>query len=135
MQYYFSTVDPDTFAAGDKTVHNIVAGVGVTEGAAGDLKVGLPLQSLFVEDRAFHEPVRLLTLVEAPLTRIDGVIARNPVLRELFGGRWVHLAARNSRQAPWMLRRADGSWARWDPPTTASPSDDSTTTEQEVHDG
>jgi len=110
MQYYFSTVRSRTFAAGDKTVHNIVAGVGVTEGAAGDLKVGLPLQSLFVEDRAFHEPVRLLTLVEAPLTRIDGVIARNPVLRELFGGRWVHLAARNSRQAPWMLRRADGSW-------------------------
>ena len=67
MQYYFSTVDPDVFAAGDKTVHNIVAGVGVTEGAGGDLKVGLPLQSLFVEDRAFHEPLRLLTVVEAPL--------------------------------------------------------------------
>ncbi len=135
MQYYFSTVAPDVFAAGDKTVHNIVAGIGVTEGAGSDLKVGLPRQSLFVEDRAFHEPLRLLTVVEAPITRIDEVIARNPVLRELFGGRWVHLAARDARSAPWMLRRVDGSWARWDRPTTASLRNDSTTNEQEVHDG
>lgn len=135
MQYYFSTVDPEIFAAGDKTVHNIVAGIGVTEGAGGDLKVGLPLQSLFVGDRAFHEPLRLLTLVEAPIARIDEVIARNPVLRELFGGQWVHLVARDARSAPWMLRRVDGSWVQWDPPTTASPFNDSTTTGQEVHHG
>ena len=135
MQYYFSTVDPEVFAAGDKTVHNIVAGVGVTEGAGGDLKVGLPLQSLFVEDRAFHEPLRLLTLVEAPLARVDEVIARNPVLRELFGGQWVHLAARDTRSTPWMLRQIDGPWVKWTPPSTASPLNDSATTEQEVHHG
>jgi len=135
MQYYFSTVDPEVFAAGDKTVHNIVAGVGVTEGAGGDLKVGLPLQSLFVEDRAFHEPLRLLTVVEAPIRRIDEVITRNPVLRELFGGQWVHLAARDTSSAPWMLRRVDGSWVPWEPSTTASPRNHSTTDEQEVHDG
>jgi uncharacterized protein YbcC (UPF0753/DUF2309 family) len=79
--------------------------------------------------------MRLLTLVEAPLTRIDEVIARNPVLRELFGGQWVHLAARNDRSAPWMLRRLDGSWARWDPPTIAPPHNSNSTSEQEVHDG
>jgi len=139
MQYYFSTVDPEVFAAGDKTVHNIVAGIGVTEGAGGDLKVGLPLQSLFVGDRAFHEPLRLLTVVEAPITRIDEVIARNPVLRELFGGRWVHLVARDARSAPWMIRRVDGTWVPWDPPdptatTTAAP-DDSPRTGQGAHDG
>jgi uncharacterized protein YbcC (UPF0753/DUF2309 family) len=119
MQYYFSTVDPEVFAAGDKTVHNIVAGIGVTEGAGGDLKVGLPLQSLFVGERAFHEPLRLLTVVEAPIARIDEVIARNPVLRELFGGQWVHLAARDTRSAPWKLRRLDGTWAPWGPPAHA----------------
>jgi len=135
MQYYFSTVDPDVFAAGDKTVHNIVAGVGVTEGAGGDLMVGLPLQSLFVGDHAFHEPLRLLTVVEAPIARIDDVIARNPVLRELFGGQWVHLAARDDRSAPWMLRRVDGSWIPWDPQATPAPRNDSPTNEQEVHHG
>jgi len=132
MQYYFSTVDPEVFAAGDKSVHNIVAGIGVTEGAGGDLQVGLPLQSLFVGDRPFHEPMRLLTVVEAPMDRIDGIIARNPVLRELFGGQWVHLAARDTRTSPWMLRRADGTWVRWDLPTTPPPHDDTPTTGQEV---
>jgi len=137
MQYYFSTVDPEVFAAGDKAVHNIVAGVGVTEGAAGDLKVGLPLQSLFTGDRAFHEPLRLLAVVEAPISRIDGVIARNPVLCELFGGQWVHLAARDTRSAPWMLRRVDGTWVSWDPPaaTTTSRHDHRPTSEQEAHHG
>ncbi len=135
MQYYFSTVDPDVFAAGDKTVHNIVAGIGVTEGVGGDLKVGLPLQSLFAEERAFHEPLRLLTVVEAPITRIEEIIARNPVLRDLFGGQWVHLAARDTRSAPWMLRRIDGTWMPWDPPATATPLNDGTTNEKEVHHG
>ncbi len=135
MQYYFSTVDPEVFAAGDKTVHNIVAGIGVTEGAGGDLQVGLPLQSLFVGERGFHEPMRLLTVVEAPIARIDEVIARNPVLRELFGGQWVHLAARDERSAPWMLHRVDGSWVPWDPQTTPAPRNDSPTNEQEVTHG
>jgi len=135
MQYYFSTVDPEVFAAGDKSVHNIVAGIGVTEGVGGDLKVGLPLQSLFVEDHAFHEPMRLLTVVEAPITRIEEIIARNPVLRELFGGQWVHLAARDARSAPWMLRRIDGSWIPWDPSATATPPNDDPTNEQEAHHG
>ena len=116
-------------------MHNIVAGVGVTEGAGGDLKVGLPLQSLFVEGRAFHEPLRLLTVVEAPITRIDGVIARNPVLRELFGGEWVHLAARDARSAPWMLRGVDGSWVPWAGPPPPPTRNVSTTTGWEIHDG
>jgi hypothetical protein len=128
MQYYFSTVAPGVFAAGDKSVHNIVAGVGVTEGAGGDLKLGLPLQSLFVGDRPFHEPLRLLTVVEAPIARVDGVIARNPVLRELFGGRWVHLAARDSSVAPWRIRRTDGTWVAWEPPTPDATAPSSATT-------
>lgn len=114
-QYYFSTVDPDIYAAGDKTVHNVVAGVGVIEGAGGDLKAGLPLQSLFDDHGAFHEPLRLLTIIEAPLERIDLVIARNPVLQHLFGGAWVHLAARSHPADSWHLYRADGAWTAWQP--------------------
>ena len=137
MQYYFSTVDPEVFAAGDKTVHNIVGGIGVTEGAGGDLKLGLPLQSLFVGDRPYHEPLRLLTVVEAPIERIDEVIARNPVLRELFGGRWVHLVAREARSAPWMIRGVDGTWVSWSPPTADAkrPFTHSEPTRQEDHRG
>ncbi|MDA8077019.1 MAG: DUF2309 domain-containing protein [Actinomycetota bacterium] len=114
-QYYFSTVDPAVLSAGDKTAHNVVAGIGVVLGEGGDLRVGLPLQSLYDAERAYHEPMRLLVVVHAPLARLDAVIARNPVLRELFDGQWVHLAQREDRSDCWRIRRTDGTWARWSP--------------------
>ena len=117
-QYYFSTVDPDVLSAGDKTVHNIVAGIGVGQGAGGDLQVGLPLQSLFDTDQAYHEPMRLLTVVQAPRTLLEAVIARNPVLRELFDGQWVHLAARDDQRDSWKIRRPGGTWTVWTPTGT-----------------
>lgn len=120
-QYYFSTVDPDVLSAGDKTVHNIVGGIGVVQGAGGDLQVGLPLQSLFDAGQAYHEPMRLLTVVQAPQALLEAVIARNTVLRELFDGGWVYLAARDDPRDSWKIRRPGGGWACWAPagsPTT-----------------
>ena len=119
-QYYFSTVDPDILSAGDKTVHNIVAGVGVVQGAGGDLRVGLPLQSLYDGDRSYHEPMRLLVVVEAPEMLLEAVIARNPLLQDLFDGQWVHLAARKDGHDNWKIRRAGGRWVRWTPAGTRS---------------
>ncbi len=114
-QYYFSTVDPEVFSAGDKVAHNIVAGIGVVQGAGGDLRPGLPLQSLFYNGRPYHEPMRLLSVIQAPPDLIEEVIARNGILQELFDGEWVHLAARDSESSPWHLRRPGGSWAPWRP--------------------
>ena len=114
-QYYFSTVDPDVLSAGDKTAHNIVGGFGVVQGAGGDLRVGLPLQSLFDGDSAYHEPMRLLVVVQAPLNLLDAVVARNPVLRELFDGQWVHVAAREDESDRWKIRQPDGTWECWTP--------------------
>jgi hypothetical protein len=112
-QYYFSTVDPDVFSAGDKTAHNIVAGIGVLQGAGGELRVGLPVQSVFDGDSAYHEPMRLLGVVQASRRLVDRIIARNPVLRELFEGSWVHLAARDDESDSWKIRRPDGTWTKW----------------------
>jgi len=117
-QYYFSTVDPDVFSAGDKTVHNIVGGIGVVQGAGGDLQVGLPLQSLFDAGQAYHEPMRLLTVVQAPRALLDAVIVRNPVLRQLFDGQWVHLVARDDQRDSWKIRRPGGAWTCWTPTGT-----------------
>ena len=109
-QYYFSTTDPELFGAGDKTLHNPIANVGVLEGVGGDLKVGLPRQSLFEGDVAIHTPQRLLCVIEAPEERIDAVIARNPILRQLFDGGWVHLTARTSPQERFKHRIAPTRW-------------------------
>ncbi len=114
-QYYFSTVDPAVLSAGDKTAQNVVAGIGVVQGAGGDLRVGLPLQSLYDAERVYHEPMRLLVVVHAPLALVDAVVARNRVLRELFDGQWVQLAQREDWRDCWKIRRSDGTWARWNP--------------------
>jgi len=114
-QYYFSTVDPVAFGAGSKTIHNVVGGIGVLAGHGGDLQLGLPWQSLADGERLIHEPMRLLTIVQAPLERIDMLIDRNTVLQQLFGNGWVALAARSEAGDDWMRHTSDG-WEPWTEP-------------------
>lgn len=93
-QYLFSTIDNDRYGAGDKTLHNPVGRIGVVLGNGGDLRVGLPRQSLFDDDGLpRHVPQRLLTVVEAPFERIAHVIESHPILQRLFGNGWVQLVA------------------------------------------
>lgn len=109
-QYYFSTVDPELYGAGDKTLHNPIPGIGVVLGAGGDLRSGLPWQSVAVGDTLYHEPLRLLTVIQAPRPRIDTLVSRNPILRHLFDGAWVHLVARDHPGHPWHRRLPGGEW-------------------------
>lgn len=117
--YYFSAVDPDVLGAGDKITHNAVGGIGVYQGAGGDLRLGLPLQSVFVNrEELYHEPMRLLVAISAPRNRIDDLLGRNKILAELVNGSWIHLAARDENR--WWLRHSE-RWAPWQPassPTT-----------------
>jgi uncharacterized protein YbcC (UPF0753/DUF2309 family) len=114
-QYYFSSVDPDQFGAGDKTLHNPVGGIGVVLGEGGDLQVGLPAQAVGVGARRIHEPLRLLAVVQAPLERIEAIIQRNEVLQRLFGGKWMTLAGRSHGAEHWSIRSPGGTWMRWCP--------------------
>ncbi len=119
-QYYFSTVAPDLFGAGTKTIHNVVGNAGVIAGHSGDLRLGLPLQSIRHGQRLRHEPQRLLAVVQAPLDRIDAVVDRNPILQQLFGNDWVTVAAREDPGQPWR-RWTHAGWRAWnetDCPTT-----------------
>jgi uncharacterized protein YbcC (UPF0753/DUF2309 family) len=110
-QYYFSTVDPDNFGAGDKLIHNIIADTGVISGEHGDLRVGLPLQSTHVGNERHHQPVRLLAVIQAPLERIERIISDNAILTTLIGGSWIRLAARSHPHERWSMRTPDGTWS------------------------
>ena len=111
-QYYFSTVAPQVFGAGTKTIHNVVGTVGVIAGHNGDLQLGLPWQSVSDGQRLLHEPQRLLAVVQAPYARIDMIVARNPILQQLFGNDWVALAARAQPGEPWQ-RWTRAGWRPW----------------------
>lgn len=91
-QYLFSTLDNERYGSGNKTTHNVVGGIGVVQGNGGDLRVGLPYQSLFKDDGTpFHVPQRLLSIVYAPIARVETLIETNAVLQRLFGNDWVKL--------------------------------------------
>ncbi|MCA9320362.1 MAG: DUF2309 family protein, partial [Planctomycetes bacterium] len=111
LQYYGSTVDNRVFGCGDKTLHNAVGSIGVLEGNGGDLRVGLPWQSLHDGERYLHEPLRLEVVIEAPLAAIDTVIARHQELQKLFDGDWLNLLAIDEMGAMHRYRGA----ARWKP--------------------
>jgi len=97
LQYYGSTVNNRTFGAGNKILHNVTGTIGVLEGNAGDLKIGLPWQSVHDGTRFVHEPLRLNVFIEAPLEAMNAIIAKHRVVRELVDNRWVHLFALTER--------------------------------------
>ena len=112
-QYYFSTVEPEIFGAGDKMLHNPVGGIGVVVGQSGDLAVGLPMQSVMLGEQRAHDPLRLLAVVQAPLDRIEGIILRNSGLRQLVEGEWIHVVARETDDDVWSFRTPSGGWEPW----------------------
>ena len=93
LQYYASTVDNRVFGAGNKTLHNVVGRVGVYEGNGGDLRVGLPWQTVHDGERYQHEPLRLKVVIEAPIDAINGVLEKHASVRELCDNGWVQLLA------------------------------------------
>jgi uncharacterized protein YbcC (UPF0753/DUF2309 family) len=111
LQYYGSTVDNAAFGAGNKVLHNVSAGIGVLEGNAGDLRVGLPWQSVHDGQRLVHEPLRLNVFLAAPMEAIDTVLAKHRAVRELVEHGWLHLFAMND--AGWPSHRCLGA-GRWD---------------------
>ena len=111
MQYYASTVDNRRYGSGNKTLHNVVGGrIGVFEGNGGDLRIGLPWQSLNDGERWLHTPVRLTVVIEAPREAIDRVIARHDPVRQLVENRWLYLVRLDGDHQE---RYLNGSWQAW----------------------
>jgi uncharacterized protein YbcC (UPF0753/DUF2309 family) len=87
LEYYFSYVDPSGYGCGTKLPHNITALVGVMDGAASDLRPGLPWQMVEI-----HEPVRILFVIETAPASLLAILERNPPLAQLAYNDWIQLA-------------------------------------------
>lgn len=93
MEHYFSTVDNEVYGSGSKIYHNVVGRFGIMSGPQSDLRTGLAWQTVMDGPRPYHEPMRLLTLIEAPRERIGQIIRRHRLLQRLYDNEWVRLAA------------------------------------------
>lgn len=93
-QYLFSTLDNVAYGSGSKITTNITGKIGIMQGNASDLMHGLPLQSVYITDnQPYHEPLRLMTIIYAPLSFIDKIIEKQPDLQMLFRNSWVLLVS------------------------------------------
>jgi uncharacterized protein YbcC (UPF0753/DUF2309 family) len=110
MEHYFSAVDPWFYGSGSKVIHNVVSGVGVMLGSQSDLQTGLPLQTVNDGARHYHEPMRMLTIIEAPASRISAVIQKHTVLQHLFRNQWVNLIAVDPTTFEFQRYNPDSTW-------------------------
>ncbi|UHD14873.1 YbcC family protein [Thiocapsa bogorovii] len=116
LQYYGSTVDNRRFGSGNKVLHNVVGGaIGVLEGNAGDLRVGLPMQSLHDGQRWIHEPLRLSVFLQAPHAPIDEIVARHALVQQLVDNGWLHLFRLDDRDGSIHRRVPGQGWVSCGP--------------------
>src|SRR5438094_6528431 len=93
MEHYCSTMNPEVYGSGSKVYHNVVGRLGIISGPWSDLRSGLAAQTVMSGETPYHEPMRLLTVVEAPRTRIESLIERHELLQHFYRNGWVHLIA------------------------------------------
>ena len=111
MELYFSAVDNDVYGSGSKIYHNVVGRLGIMSGPWSDLRLGLARQTVMNGDVPYHEPVRLLTVIEAPRARIEKLIVRHEVLQHYYHNEWVHLVALDPEDQVWYRYRPTGEWS------------------------
>ena len=88
LEYLFSTVNNEQ-GVGTKVPLNVVGNVGVIQGTIGDLRPGLPTQMT-----EMHTPIRAHYVVDAPIHRVEAVLARDEKLHRLVSNEWVKMIVR-----------------------------------------
>ncbi len=112
-QYLFSTLDNVCYGGGSKVTKNVTGKLGIMQGNASDLMHGLPLQSVYAaDDKPYHEPLRLLTVVYAPRGVIEAIVHKQAVLQKLFGNGWVRLACIDPSENKAYLLQRDFTWRK-----------------------
>jgi len=103
LEYFFSRVDNDTYGAGSKLPHNVMALLGVAQGVTGDLRTGLPAQMVEI-----HDPVRLLVVVEQNPVIASKAAKKNPAIFQWIENEWVRFAAVDPETGSYWIWRQGG---------------------------
>ena len=102
LQYNFSYIDSPGWGCGTKLPHNVTSLLGVMDGAASDLRPGLPWQGVEI-----HEPVRLLMVIETTPDGIRRIMSRSESVRNIIQNGWVQLALLDADSNKILVYRED----------------------------
>ena len=108
--YYFSAVDPWAYGSGTKVLHNVVGGVGMMLGSQSDLQMGFPLQTVNNGGIHYHEPMRLLALIETQPSVLSSIIQKHEILQQLFHNQWLNLVALDPNTLTFHRYNSDATW-------------------------
>jgi uncharacterized protein YbcC (UPF0753/DUF2309 family) len=115
IQYYASTVAPQIYGSGNKVLHNLVNETGVVEGNGGDLRIGLPWQSVHDGTQFVHEPIRLTVFIAAPIDEIERVLEKHASVKNLVVNEWLYICQIDEESGGMRRREGNGVYARTDP--------------------
>jgi len=91
MEHYFSTVDNEKFGSSSKVYHNVAGRFGVMTGGLSDLRTGLPSQTVLNNGLPYHEPLRLIAVIESPLEHARKAIENVITVRTLVVNDWIRM--------------------------------------------
>ena len=111
MEHYFSTVDNERFGSGSKVYHNVAGRFGVMTGNLSDLRTGLPAQTVLDGGQPYHQPMRLITLIEAPFDHAQKAVESVVAVKRLVRNGWIRLLVIDPEAAAAYLYD-DGEWLR-----------------------
>jgi len=112
MLYTLSATDTMGWGSGTKLPHNITSLLGVMDGAASDLRTGLPWQSVDI-----HEPVRLLFIIESTPEAMLRIMNDNPTVGRICRNEWAQLAVLDPNSNR-IQRFVGGKFVDYQPSTT-----------------
>ena len=116
LEHFFSVVDNEAFGSGSKVYHNVVGRFGVVTGNLSDLRTGLPAQTMLRGERPYHEPMRLVTVIEAPLALVQELLGRLFKPRELVQNGWIRLVVLDPETSQALVyEQGDGGEGAWQP--------------------
>ena len=115
MEHYFSTVDNENYGSGSKVYHNVAGRFGVMTGNQSDLRTGLPAQTVLADGRPYHEPMRLITVIEAPFDHVVKAIYRVSSVKSLMHKGWIRVLIRDPQTGMTHLY-SDGEWHEYQAP-------------------
>ncbi|KFI22979.1 DUF2309 domain-containing protein [Nitrosococcus oceani] len=101
LDYYFSAANNQGFGSGSKVAQNVTGLFGVMQGIDDDLRTWCSYQMVDV-----HEPMRVLTVVEATTETLTAIYKRQPSSQEPAGGSWLLPPLRQLIDGGWLLLAA-----------------------------